>query len=46
MAALKASGKIRHLRLNEVSASTLRRVHAVHPIAAVEVEYSPSSSDI
>jgi aryl-alcohol dehydrogenase-like predicted oxidoreductase len=43
MAALKASGKIRHLGLSEVSASTLRREHAVHPIAAVEVEYSPFS---
>jgi aryl-alcohol dehydrogenase-like predicted oxidoreductase len=46
MAALKASGKIRHLGLSEVSASTLRRAHAVHPIAAVEVEYSPFSLDI
>ncbi|WP_370942160.1 aldo/keto reductase [Amycolatopsis sp. cg5] len=35
-----AEGKIRHLGLSEVSAHTLARAHAVHPIAAVESEYS------
>jgi aryl-alcohol dehydrogenase-like predicted oxidoreductase len=39
-------GKIRHLGLCEVSAATLRRAHAVHPIAAVQVEYSPFSTEI
>ncbi|KAJ7128719.1 Aldo/keto reductase [Mycena epipterygia] len=39
-------GKVKHLGLSEVSASTLRRAHAVHPIAAVEVEYSPFTLDI
>ena len=38
-------GKIRYLGLSEISASTLRRAHAVHPIAAVQVEYSPFCLD-
>jgi aryl-alcohol dehydrogenase-like predicted oxidoreductase len=46
MARLKAAGKIRHLGLSEVSAATLRRAHAVHPISAVEVEYSMFSLEI
>jgi aryl-alcohol dehydrogenase-like predicted oxidoreductase len=37
---LVAQGKIRHLGLSEVSAPTLRRAHAVHPIAALQTEYS------
>ncbi|MBL8344854.1 MAG: aldo/keto reductase [Rubrivivax sp.] len=40
MARLKAEGKIRALGLSEVSAATLRRAHAVHPLAAVQTEYS------
>jgi aryl-alcohol dehydrogenase-like predicted oxidoreductase len=40
MAGLVADGKVRHLGLSEVSAATLRAAHAVHPIAAVQVEYS------
>ena len=40
MARLKAEGKIGALGLSEVSAATLRRAHAVHPIAAVQTEYS------
>lgn len=39
-------GKIKYLGLSEVSANTLRRAHAVHPIAAIEVEYSPFVLDI
>jgi aryl-alcohol dehydrogenase-like predicted oxidoreductase len=35
-----AAGKIGHLGLSEVSAQTLRRAHAVHPITAVQTEYS------
>lgn len=35
-----SKGKIRHLGLSEVSASSIRRAHAVHPIAAVQVKYS------
>jgi aryl-alcohol dehydrogenase-like predicted oxidoreductase len=40
MAELVAAGKVRALGLSEVSAATLRRAHAVHPIAAVQSEYS------
>lgn len=38
---LKEEGKIRHIGLSEASSETLRRAHAVHPIAAHQVEYSP-----
>ena len=37
---LVQEGKIRAIGLSEVSAATLRRAHAVHPIAAVQTEYS------
>ncbi|MFV0680493.1 aldo/keto reductase [Ottowia sp.] len=40
MAALVRAGKVRALGLSEVSANTLRRAHAVHPIAALQTEYS------
>jgi aryl-alcohol dehydrogenase-like predicted oxidoreductase len=40
LADLKRQGKVRHIGLSEVSASTLRRAAAVHPIAAVQSEYS------
>lgn len=40
MADLVAAGKVRQLGLSEVSVDTLRRAHAVHPIAAVQSEYS------
>lgn len=40
MAGLVQAGKVRHLGLSEVSATTLRRAHAVHPITAVQSEYS------
>jgi aryl-alcohol dehydrogenase-like predicted oxidoreductase len=40
MADLAREGKIRYLGLSEVSAETLRRANAVHPIAAVQSEYS------
>lgn len=40
LADLVQAGKIRYLGLSEVSADTLRRAHAVHPIAAVQSEYS------
>ncbi|KAI4869273.1 Aldo/keto reductase [Hypoxylon rubiginosum] len=46
MVKMKEQGKIRHLGLSEVSAATLRRAHAVHPIAAVQVEYSPFTTEI
>lgn len=40
MAALVHAGKVRAIGLSEVSADTLRRAHAVHPIAALQSEYS------
>jgi aryl-alcohol dehydrogenase-like predicted oxidoreductase len=40
MADLVHQGLVRHLGLSEVSGSTLRRAHAVHPIAALQTEYS------
>jgi aryl-alcohol dehydrogenase-like predicted oxidoreductase len=40
MAELVQKGKVRHLGLSECSAATLRRAHAVHPIAALQSEYS------
>ncbi|KAJ6459849.1 NADP-dependent oxidoreductase domain-containing protein [Mycena sanguinolenta] len=46
MAEFVKAGKVKHLGLSEVSADTLRRAHAVHPIAAVQVEYSPFTLDI
>ncbi len=45
MAKLVEAGKVRHLGLSEVSPETLRAAHAVHPIAAVQVEYSLFSRD-
>ncbi len=40
MADLVRSGKVRAIGLSEVSATTLRKAHAAHPIAAVQSEYS------
>ncbi|MDO9359014.1 MAG: aldo/keto reductase [Polaromonas sp.] len=40
MAELVRAGKVRSIGLSEVSAATLRKAHAVHPIAAVQTEYS------
>jgi aryl-alcohol dehydrogenase-like predicted oxidoreductase len=40
LAELLAAGHIRAIGLSEVSATTLRRAHAIHPIAAVQSEYS------
>ena len=40
LADLVRAGKIRTIGLSEVSAETLRRAHAVHPIAALQTEYS------
>jgi len=41
LADLVAAGKIGHIGLSEMSAATIRRAHAVHPIAVVQSEYSP-----
>ncbi len=40
MAALVAEGKVRYLGLSEAGEQTIRRAHAVHPIAALQSEYS------
>jgi len=40
MAELVREGKVKHLGLSEASAATVRRAHKVHPIAAVQNEYS------
>jgi aryl-alcohol dehydrogenase-like predicted oxidoreductase len=40
MAELVAQGKVRHLGLSEAAPETIRRAHAVHPIAALQTEYS------
>ena len=40
MADLVQEGKVRYLGLSEVSADSIRRAHAVHPITAIESEYS------
>ncbi|WP_318199861.1 aldo/keto reductase [Streptomyces sp. SCL15-4] len=43
---LVAAGKVRHIGLSEASAETIRRAHAVHPITAVQSEYSLWSRDV
>ena len=45
MANLVRQGKVRHLGLSEATPATVRRAHAVHPIAAVQTEYSLWSRD-
>jgi aryl-alcohol dehydrogenase-like predicted oxidoreductase len=40
MATLVREGKVRHLGLSEAGEQTIRRAHAVHPIAAIQSEYS------
>jgi aryl-alcohol dehydrogenase-like predicted oxidoreductase len=40
LAELVGAGKIRHIGLSEVGVNTIRRAHAVHPITAVQSEYS------
>ncbi|QGV78327.1 aldo/keto reductase [Streptomyces ficellus] len=46
MAELVAAGKVRHLGLSEAGAGTLRRAHAVHPIAALQSEWSLWTRDL
>ena len=45
MAELVQAGKVKHLGLSEASAATIRRAHAVHPITALQSEYSLWSRD-
>jgi aryl-alcohol dehydrogenase-like predicted oxidoreductase len=46
MADLVRHGKVRHLGICEAGAATIRRAHAVHPIAAVQIEYSLWTRDV
>jgi len=46
LAQLVREGKIAHIGLSEVSAATLRRAHAVHPVTAVQTEYSLWTRDV
>jgi aryl-alcohol dehydrogenase-like predicted oxidoreductase len=46
MAELVREGKVRHLGLSEAAPATIRRAHAVHPIAAVQTEYSLWTRDL
>ncbi|WP_369139948.1 aldo/keto reductase [Modestobacter versicolor] len=46
MAELVTAGKVRHIGLSEASAATIRRAHAVHPLAAVQSEFSLFSRDV
>jgi aryl-alcohol dehydrogenase-like predicted oxidoreductase len=46
MKRLVEQGKVRYLQLSEAGAQTIRRAHKVHPIAAVETEYSLWSRDV
>jgi aryl-alcohol dehydrogenase-like predicted oxidoreductase len=46
MAELVAAGKVRHLGLSEAAPETIRRAHAVHPITALQTEYSLWTRDL
>jgi aryl-alcohol dehydrogenase-like predicted oxidoreductase len=46
MAQLVKEGKVRYLGLSEASASSLRKAHAVHPITALQSEYSLLTRDV
>jgi aryl-alcohol dehydrogenase-like predicted oxidoreductase len=46
MAELVTQGKVRYLGLSEAAAPTIRRAHAVHPIAALQTEYSLWMRDV
>lgn len=46
MAELVEAGKVRHLGLSEAGTDTIRRAHAVHPITALQTEYSLFTRDL
>jgi aryl-alcohol dehydrogenase-like predicted oxidoreductase len=46
MVRLKEQGKIRHLGISEAGAQTVRRAHKVHPMAALQTEYSLWTRDV
>jgi aryl-alcohol dehydrogenase-like predicted oxidoreductase len=43
---LVEEGKIKYIGMSEASASTIRRAHAVHPITAVQLEWSLWTRDV
>ena len=43
---LVEEGKIKYIGLSEASASTIRRAHAVHPLTAVQIEWSLWSREV
>jgi aryl-alcohol dehydrogenase-like predicted oxidoreductase len=46
MGELVRQGKVRHLGISEAGATTIRRAHAVHPLSAVQIEYSLWTRDV
>ncbi len=46
MAELVSAGKVRHLGLSEAGPETIRRAHAIHPITALQTEYSLFTRDL
>src|ERR1700737_876499 len=46
LAQLVAEGKVRHIGLSEAGVDTIRRAHAVHPITALQTEYSLWTRDV
>jgi len=46
LAELVAEGKVRHIGLSEAAPATIRRAHAVHPVAALQTEYSLWTRDV
>lgn len=46
MAEAVKSGKVKYIGISECSEATLRRAHAVHPLAAAQFEYAPFTLDI
>ena len=46
MSELVRHGKVRHLGISEAGAATIRRAHAVHPLSAVQIEYSLWTRDV
>lgn len=46
LAELVAAGKVRYLGISEAAAPTIRRAHAVHPLTAVQTEFSLSTRDV
>lgn len=46
LAELVAEGKVRHIGLSEAGPETIRRAHTVHPVAALQTEYSLWSRDV